>query len=256
VNKIDIFRATIFNMNPDIVGVTESWCTPAIFNAELLLHNYELFRCDRSGNHKGGDVLLYVKSTFKPTEYAVTSEFVDSVWCTVNDLLIGVCYRSSNHKIVGCDNDSKLLTLLQEVNNKQIVLMGDFNHPDINWSSYAVPDDAPQCCKDFFNCVDECFLMQHVSDPTRENYILDLVFSREPELVSDVQVIENLGNTDHNMITFRVHHQQRVINSMRPMRDYHRGDYQSIKEQLKTVDWEDVTSGYMCTRWITLKAYY
>jgi len=237
MNKIDNFRATIFNMDPDIVGVTESWCTPAISNAELLLRNYELFRCDRSGNNKGGGVLLYVKSILKPTEFTVTSEFVDSVWCTANDLLIGVCYRSSNHKIVGCDNDSKLLKSLQEVNNKHILLMGDFNHPDINWSSYAVPDDAQ--CKDFFNCVDEYFLTQHVSDPTRENSTFDLVFSREPELVSDVQVIENLGNSDHNMITFRVHHQQRVINSMRPMHDYHHGDYQSIKEQLKTMNWED-----------------
>jgi len=104
-----------------------------------------------------------------------------------------------------------------------------------------------------FNCVDECFLTQHVSDPTRENSTLDLVFSREPELVSDVQVIENLGNSDHNMLTFQVHHQQRVINSMRPRRDYHCGDDQSIKEQLKTVDWEDVMSGDMCTSWDNFK---
>ena len=186
--------------------------------------NYELFRQDRDSGNKGGGVLLYVKSKLKPQETSFTSPFKDQVWCKIAGLHIGVCYRSTNYSIVGPDNNDNLYQLLHEVSKDHYLLMGDFNFPDVNWHNHAVNEDASSDRTDFFDCVNDCFLSQHVLQPTRSNSILDLVLTREPHLVSNVEVMEHLGNSDHNMVTFAVHHEQEILDSTKLFHDYCKGD--------------------------------
>ena len=40
----------------------------------------------------------------------------------------------------------------------------------------------------FLECVQDCFLMQHVRFVTRGNSLLDLVMTSEPELIDEVMV--------------------------------------------------------------------
>ena len=75
--------------------------------------------------------------------------------------------------------------------------MGDFNYPDVNWFYHNTDADASSDSIEFLDCVNDCFLSQHVLQPTRYNSILDLVFTRDPDLVSNTKVIEYLGNSDH-----------------------------------------------------------
>ena len=46
----------------------------------------------------------------------------------------------------------------------------------------------------------DCFLIQHVSVPTRNNNILDLVMTTEATMVENTQVIEHFCNSDHNTV--------------------------------------------------------
>ena len=75
MNKFDHFEVTVNRYDPDIIGITESWCTPSVPDTELQLINYELFRHDRDSENKGGGVLLYVKSKLKPQETSFTPPF-------------------------------------------------------------------------------------------------------------------------------------------------------------------------------------
>ena len=59
--------------------------------------------------------------------------------------------------------------------------------------------------------------------PTRGESVLDLILSREPELVSNVEVKEKLGNSDHNMLTFQVHLDLTARDSTTKHRDYKKG---------------------------------
>ena len=43
---------TVCKYDPDIIGITESWCTPSVSDSELQLINYDLFRCDRDTDNK------------------------------------------------------------------------------------------------------------------------------------------------------------------------------------------------------------
>ena len=50
--------------------------------------------------------------------------------------LIGVCYRSPNVAFSDKENDDLLCDLLNEVRGKPMLLMGDFNYPDIDWHTF------------------------------------------------------------------------------------------------------------------------
>jgi len=65
--------------------------------------------------------------------------------------------------------------------------------------------------------------------------VLDLVLTRDPDLVSNVQVMNNLGCSDHNMIAFSVglHHTGYNNYYVVRSRDYQKGDYKSMKRILE-----------------------
>ena len=89
--------------------------------------------------------------------------------------------------------------------------------------------------------------------PTRNDTILDLILSSDPDLVSDVLVLHNLGNSDHNMVSFTVHSESETFHSVRQVRDYRKGDYDGIREQLRDIDWDSFMSGDMESSWTKFK---
>ena len=160
-----------------------------------------------------------------------------------------MCYRSTNYSVVGSDNNDNLYQLLREVSKEQFLLMGDFNYPDVNWFYHNTDVDASSDSIEFLDCVNDCFLSQHVLQPTRFNSILDLVFTRDPDLVSSTKVIEHLGNSDHNMICFSIHHEKDIPENSRLLRDYCKGDYQSMRNELANIDWDLFMADDMLKCW-------
>jgi len=68
---------------------------------------------------------------------------------------------------------------VSEVSSKNMILFGDFNYPAINWNSKIVNvSDAVEAKKNsWIVSIDENFCTQHVTAPTREHNVLDLVIS-------------------------------------------------------------------------------
>ena len=102
-----------------------------MFDGELTLSGYDLFRKDRLLSRRGGGVLLYVKSELCAVEHKPTSKFPEQVWCRItssrnSEALVGVLYRTPTSDIYGGGNHDALIELLEEVNGtgKQFVLMG------------------------------------------------------------------------------------------------------------------------------------
>ena len=46
--------------------------------------------------------------------------------------------------------------------------------------------------------------MQHVDQPTRDSNILNLIISSDADLVKDIVVGKNFGNSDHEIIRFNI----------------------------------------------------
>ena len=60
VNKKNELNIMVEDIDPHIIGITESWANTDITDAELGLTGYVMFRRDRMGR-RGGGVILYVK---------------------------------------------------------------------------------------------------------------------------------------------------------------------------------------------------
>ena len=81
-----------------------------------------------------------------------------------------------------------------------IVITGDFNHRSINWETLHSQKEG----ESFLKLTLDCFLTQHVKEPTRGGNILDLVLSKPCELVEDVVITELLSTSDHNVAKFKI----------------------------------------------------
>ena len=143
LNKIDELRVVVQDCRPDIIGITESWCHSSITNAELEILGYQLYREDRldTFNGRGGGVLLYVSDKISSLEVdsIVGGDGFNIKFCKLQfqggiKTTVGLVYKSPN---ISEYNELDFIQLLENVKDKHIVYFGDFNYPNINWTSLA-----------------------------------------------------------------------------------------------------------------------
>lgn len=129
--------------------------------------------------------------------------FSDIVMCSLPlqnglSLLIVCIYRPPN---ISGELNNKLIEIIYScsANFTKIVIIGDFNYPEIKWSNLSYPS----ACADFVNCISDCGLFQHVDFPTRYNNILDLIFSSDQGLIGQLWSTDFPG-CDHKLIWFEL----------------------------------------------------
>jgi len=104
------------------------------------MSGFDTFTADRNnGKVKGGGVLLYIKSRLKAAPYESKWVGVEHVCCEIRkdqgtETVICVCYRSDNVTLF-MGNSEATCELIAGLSNINLFLMGDFNYPDIDWSS-------------------------------------------------------------------------------------------------------------------------
>ena len=84
VNKKNELNIMVEDIDPHIIGITESWTNTDITDAELGLRREVMFRRDRIGR-RGGGVMLYVKESIQADEIKLESEadYDEAVWCKI-----------------------------------------------------------------------------------------------------------------------------------------------------------------------------
>lgn len=109
-------------------------------------------------------------------------------------------YRPPN---TGLNADRQLISYLTSASEKyaNLVVMGDFNHPSIDWT-FPRMMDSTTAAADFNNMLIQSNLTQHVKEPTRYRTnqlpsLLDLVLSNTDDLITECQVLPPIGNSDH-----------------------------------------------------------
>ena len=181
INKKDELSLVIDNNYPDIIGITESWANSQILDSELMVKGYRFFRSDRKDTTfgRGGGVLLYIKENIivkerKDLEY---DQIGSSVWVdvsikekTTNKVTVGLVYRSPNNTEA---NDDLLYKGLNISAKNNVLIMGDFNYPDIDWDT----NTSSRHGKRFLDTINDNFLIQNVNIPTRGDNILDLILT-------------------------------------------------------------------------------
>ena len=140
-----------------IIGITESWATPDISDAELGMTGYVMFfGKDRLGR-RGGGVILYIKESIQAYEIKLEkeAECEEAVWCNIvtgnSTLTVGLVYRGPN---ISTEENEKIHNAIKEVSKRDCIIMGDFNHGHIQWTSLQSTGREDQ---EFLNLVQDSF---------------------------------------------------------------------------------------------------
>ncbi|GAB0203608.1 hypothetical protein GRJ2_002826400 [Grus japonensis] len=171
-------------------------------------------------------------------------EPTESLWVRIKgsagagDIIAGVCYRPSDQ---GDQADEALYRQIGAASCSQaLVLMGDFNHPDICWRDNAA--ERKQSRK-LLECVDDNFLFQVIEEPTRRGAVLDLVLTNKEGLVGDVKLKVSLGCSDHEMVEFKILRAVRRARSKLTTLDFRRADFGLFRDLLGRILWDKALEG-------------
>ena len=172
----------------------------------------------------------------------------EACWCIVGlnkteKLLIGLVYRSPNSTEENNVLLNNMMSSLNDENFARIVVMGDFNYRDIDWSLWTSGAPEDHSSHGFIEAVRDGFMCQHVTFNTRfrENQspsMLDLVFSSDELLVNSINQLSPLGKSDHVSIIFNIECTSQDNRSCITNYAYDRGNYEAMKDELPTVEWE------------------
>ena len=136
VNKTSELEEYVFEYNPEVIIISDSWAQDSISDVELNLNGFNLLRSDRLFS-KGGGCMLYVKELYKTIVDDLTDvPDSESVLCeltsTKSSLVIGVCYHSTSASVV---NEVALHNVIGQACRRytNVLICGDFNHRTIDW---------------------------------------------------------------------------------------------------------------------------
>ena len=179
----------------------ETFLHDRIQDSEIQIPDFSIARSDRYSRVVGG-VCLYVRNTKK---FNICLCFSNSV-CELMifklqnpSIIIIIIYRPPS--CLDCDfidvisrAEQYILTIPAPLPN--IILLGDFNFPLINWSN---PNSQCPSSSPLFHLSDHLFLSQQVAKPTRNSNILDLIFSPN-NLINSIDICDTFIS-DHCMLT-------------------------------------------------------
>ena len=172
-------------------------------------------------------------------------------------IAVDVCVRQIKHRLIVVYRPPhsepidklyavKLVNILSSLSLVAwpVFIGGDFNCPGINWGLLKAPADNIQDL--FLDFILSNGFSQLVNEPTRQGNILDLVLCNEPLLITSVDILSPIGNSDHASVEFNYstrcsssyESQCNTEHDLRRVYKWGDADYDSINDYLSNVDWQ------------------
>ena len=191
--KIDEIRLLALNSKPQLISLSETKLDSTILDEEIDIHGYSIVRSDRSRN--GGGVGCYVRNDISFNVNEVLSDYIENINFDIllpktKPILIGVIYRHQD-KADFNDHFSDALDKINNINNREVYILGDFNI-----------DDKSRLAKPYKEICSLHGLKQIIHSPTRitntTSTILDHILTNSKDKLSQSGVID-IGISDHQM---------------------------------------------------------
>ena len=184
-----------------IYCICETWLSDFVYDHEILPINFTIYRKDRPS--RGGGIFVAVSNVFDSVHLSSPAdlEIVTIQFGCCRDLVLCTSYVPPN------SSDTYLLALLNYFTDllstfHHCIFVGDFNFPDIDWSSLTASSSHSNIFCEF---VFDSNLIQHVNSLTliRGN-ILDLVLTTSSLIIDKVvtQSPPKLLSSDRFVINF------------------------------------------------------
>ena len=186
--------------------MTETWLSETIYDAEVGTSNYQIFRCDRK--NKGGGVLIAVDKSIRSIQLTVGYN-IEAVMVELESYLVVLCIYAQPNCCTEYFQD--LLACLHSLpEDKNILVTGDFNLPEIHWEALS---GGGLRSTEFCDCILEKNLVQLIFEPThRMGSTLDLVLSNQPDRICNLW-LDTDTPSDHYLVTFELLRKKSVIHN-------------------------------------------
>ena len=143
-----------------------------------------------------------------------------------------------------------MYSLINNVDSRHLILMGDFNYPELNWINASSVDRSHP----FVECLDNNFLSQLVDKPTRGNNYLDLIIASDINNIENLAIGEPFSSSDHQTISFNIIGCLCRKTKKVPVYNYFKTDYDKIRDSISEYGWDELLhSRDVCSIWNTLK---
>jgi len=261
-NKRAEIEARIAELRPDIIGLTEvkpKNATWELANHDISLEGYTLY-----SNLEGRGSALYVNEKLGSAEVKMSVDVESTVWCKIplkdrDSLLVGVVYRSPNASEQQNGQLNKTIGDVMCEGYSHVLIMGDFNYPEINWEMQVSTASAGHSSQEFLTSLHDSYLHQHVTEPTHHRAqqranILDLVMTNESGMIHNLRYGEPIGKSHHSVLdwTFRCYQPQPATKVKKYL--YDKGNFLEIREMLGGFDWANILCGKSADEmWVTIR---
>ena len=151
-----------------------------------------------------------------------------------NLLAIECVYRSPNSTVNNSNNLNLLLKSISDKYNANLIVLGDFNYPRIDWVHYSTNSCTNNSNYKFLETTRDCFFQRYVKSSTRGRNsdnpsLLDLVLSNNDDLFDNVSFLSPFGKRDHSTLEVLVNYSSNNSTDKFYL-DYKNTDFDSMRK--------------------------
>ena len=176
---------------------------------------YTLFKYNNLIHRRG--VAIFCKSNLCPVRNFISHFDVQYIHLKINSKIpfnIISVYRLSNCNEESHEQICTLFDITQQNYNYSIII-GDFNLQNFNWKEYKFPS-YPNSYALLYDSIIKNLFSQLINKPTRTNNIIDLLFTNEKQLLSNINIGDYFGLhkniSDHYSVSFNVNIEKTHVN--------------------------------------------
>ena len=245
-NKKDELENILKKDMIDIALICET--IPKNPSASGLQNNFNFDGYETIENQSGRGVCIIHRESLQIQEKNETSKiFSPSLFIEVKTkekvLNFGIIYRSPNSSEEE-DNNVRVLLEHASQNYENLIVTGDFNLPEIDWSHCHTKMNKNHRASKFIFLTNKCKYHQLIKEPTHYKpgcrpTLIDLILTKNPELVKKVKLAAPLGKSYHSTVILKTNTTTpKTEKCMVRKFQVDKGDYNSMRKKFREEDWE------------------
>ena len=254
------FDEMIRRDKPHLVGLTETKLNPDIDSNIIFPEGYNVWRFDRKVK-KGGGVAILIKNSVMAKKVELNNDKAEAVAVEIDDgeemkLDIAVIYMPPKTRTW---NESQYNEMMEEMllllgrlsaRKNRLILMGDFNCGEVDWDSREAGTNERSWGNRLLELTTENILTQHVKETTRmrgtnEPSRLDLIFTKDPHEIGEVNYLCSIGKSDHLLLTWKLTWNGTNsidLNYINDRFNYSKADFGSLRKYFEGINWDPIIS--------------
>ena len=161
-------------------------------------------------------------------------------------LHLAIVYRSPN---ISKADDEKLNFQISQAAKKlkNLIVYGDFNHPEIDWKHMFCSTGEEHAASIFLHTIQDSKLDQLTSEPTHfkpncRPSLIDLVLTNNNEIIAAPSHMPPIGKSHHSILINTIsYHKENDSTQAVKVKKYQvsKGNYAAINKELSQVNWEE-----------------